>query len=129
MSAFIKTYPKGIGLKLSINFSTDEFDCKCKECIETMVSMEHVTRLQKLRDDFCRPVRILSAYRCLTHNKIVGGVDGSQHTLGTATDIAPHIAPINYLTAHFRGVILYPTFIHLDSRVSSPIFIDKRNKK
>jgi len=34
------------------------------------------------------PVRITSGYRCPEHNASVGGAGKSQHTIGTAVDIA-----------------------------------------
>lgn len=42
--------------------------------------------LQPLRNEF-GPVNILSGYRCVALNKMVGGADNSQHTKGEAADI------------------------------------------
>lgn len=43
--------------------------------------------LQIIREYWGKPIIITSAKRCITHNEKVGGVNGSQHTLGTAADI------------------------------------------
>jgi uncharacterized protein YcbK (DUF882 family) len=61
-----------------------------------------------------------SGYRCPQLNKLVGGVENSQHLLGMAADI---ICP-DYAVPHglfdfiannfdFDQVILYPTFVHV----------------
>lgn len=125
---YIKRYPKGLDIRLSEHFHLREFECKCGECTETLVSMAHVARLEHLRRNTSRPVKINSAYRCEKHNQSVGGVDGSQHTKGTATDISLVDYDAEMLTIIFPGVILYDTFTHVDSRIR-PVFLDKRSKK
>ena len=42
--------------------------------------------LDPIRDRFCAPVIITSGYRCPQVNKLVGGVDNSQHMSGYAAD-------------------------------------------
>ena len=129
MSAqYIKKYPKGLDKKLSENFHLREFDCKCDQCTETIVDMVHVARLEQLRRELNKPIKITSGYRCKDHNYNVGGAKGSQHVLGTATDIALTAIDENKLKRIFPGVILYDTFTHLDSRYTAKIFLDKRNK-
>lgn len=42
--------------------------------------------LDSIRDKFCAPVIITSGYRCPQVNKLVGGVNNSQHMSGCAAD-------------------------------------------
>lgn len=74
-----------------------------------------------------RPIAVDSAYRCPWHNKAVGGVNGSEHTRGTAADIRIHgmTAREMYLAAQtvpgFRrggiGVATHQGYIHVDVRL------------
>ncbi len=50
--------------------------------------------LDPIRDKFCPPVIITSGYRCPQVNKIVGGVNNSQHMSGCAADF--HIKGFTY---------------------------------
>jgi hypothetical protein len=127
-NAYFKTFPRGLDIQLSENFHLREFECHCGKCPETIISMLHVARLQKLRNDFGQPIKINSAYRCFEHNKAVGGVPGSQHTLGLATDLALPLPSYAYLKQIFDALIIYDTFCHVDSRGYS-LLLDKRVKK
>ncbi len=49
--ANIKKYQKGENVKLSANFHLSEYECKCSNCSETLVDMDHVEKLQQLRHD------------------------------------------------------------------------------
>lgn len=51
--------------------------------------------LDPVRDKFCAPVIITSGYRCPKVNKLVGGVNNSQHMSGCAADF--HIKGFTYL--------------------------------
>ena len=42
--------------------------------------------LDPIRDRFCTPIIITSGYRCPKVNKLVGGVNNSQHMSGCAAD-------------------------------------------
>lgn len=59
--------------------------------------------LDPVRDKFCIPVIITSGYRCPQVNRLVGGVDNSQHISGCAADF--HIKGDTYLT--MRQVFFY----------------------
>ena len=50
--------------------------------------------LDPIRDKFCAPVIITSGYRCPKVNKLVGGVNNSQHMSGCAADF--HIKGFTY---------------------------------
>ena len=118
--ANIKSFKKGDKTKLSANFSVKEFECKCGKCPETLINLDHVERLQQLRDNIGRSITITSAYRCLAHNTAVGGEKNSQHMKGHATDITVKgMTPDEVADACeklFDGIGRYDTFTHIDSR-------------
>jgi len=77
-------------MKLTNNFSKSEFECSCgcEMPLEVFHNIQKVAnQLQKLRDATGKSITINSAYRCVKHNKAIGGVDSSQHILGKASDI------------------------------------------
>ena len=129
--ANIKKYQKGDSTKLSANFRAKEFDCNCSNCSETLIDLDHVAKLQQLREDLNSPIKITSAYRCESHNAAVGGSKNSQHKKGTATDIqVKDMDPSEVQDAceHFDGLGRYDTFTHIDSRGFKARW-DKRTKK
>lgn len=129
--ANIKKYKKGDRTKLSANLMAKEFDCKCSKCSETLIDLDHVAKLQKLREDLGSPITINSAYRCPHHNAKIGGAKNSQHVLGTATDIViKGMSPDEVADAceHFDGLGRYDTFTHVDSRGSKSRW-DNRTRK
>jgi uncharacterized protein YcbK (DUF882 family) len=117
--ANIKKFKRGDKTKLSANFSVKEFECKCNKCEETLINLDHVQRLQQLRDDLGCSITINSAYRCLAHNTAIGGEKNSQHMKGNATDIVVDgMTPDEVADSceKFDGLGRYNTFTHLDSR-------------
>jgi len=84
-------------------------------------------QLQVLRDALNTPIHLTNAYRCVTHNKEVGGAKNSQHLLGKAADIQiEHLTPREVSTTieifideglmKQGGLATYPTFVHYDIR-------------
>lgn len=130
----IKVFEKGSSTPLSRNFNSNEFDCKCENesCKTTLIDMDHVAKLQKLRNKIKKSIKITSAYRCEAHNTAVGGAKHSQHKLGTATDIQSEIRPngmANWAEEFsFDGIGRYDTFTHIDSRGYKARW-DNRSKK
>lgn len=72
--------------------------------------------LDPIRDRFCTPIIITSGYRCPKVNKLVGGVNNSQHMSGCAADF--HVRGFNplmmyevfsdiYNTMEFDQLIFY----------------------
>ena len=118
----IKTYKKGSGEKLSANFKVSEFACKGSGCCAAVkVDDKLVTYLQLIRDHFSKPVTVNSGYRCPVHNKRVGGAAQSKHMGGMAADIAVEgVKPAEVAkyaeSLGIRGIGLYPTFVHIDTR-------------
>lgn len=129
--ANIKTFKKGDRARLTSNFQAREFDCSCSKCSETLIDLDHVEKLQKLREDLNSPIHITSAYRCESHNAAVGGSKNSRHKVGDATDIqVSDMDPLEVQDAceHFDGLGRYDTFTHIDSRGYKARW-DKRTKK
>jgi len=112
---------------LSANFARSEFACKGVGCCggAAPVDMRLVALLQKIRDAVEQPISITSGFRCLMHNKEVGGVPNSYHTTGTAADIyceGMHVSQLYFVVvAAIRDMgygwcKVYPSkgFIHVD---------------
>jgi hypothetical protein len=117
--ANIKKFPRGDKTKLSANFLVAEFECSCGQCPETLINLDHVAKLQKLREDLGASITINSAYRCPAHNAAVGGEKNSMHMKGHATDIVVKgMTPLEVQDAceSFDGLGRYDTFTHIDSR-------------
>jgi uncharacterized protein YcbK (DUF882 family) len=77
-------------MKLTNNFSKAEFDCSCgcEMPKEVLINIQKLAnQLQILRNKVGVSVKINSAYRCIKHNKSIGGVSNSQHVLGKASDV------------------------------------------
>lgn len=115
------TYTKGNSIKLSNNFYSKEFDCKCGKCNKTIIDADLIYSLQLIRDHFNKPVIINSGYRCAAHNKAVGGATLSKHRFGMAADIRIKGVPPKAIAAHAEkigvlGIGLYSSFVHIDSR-------------
>ena len=111
--------------QLSKNFTSLELGCQCG-CNKVPLDIL-INKLQTLRDLCGFPLRINSGYRCVAHNKSIGGVSDSQHVQGTAADI--DISKFNgeqkykliktALSLGFTGIGVYDTFIHLDVRINT----------
>lgn len=118
----VKIFAKKANVQLSKNFNSNEFDCKCSRptCKQTLIDMNHVINLQLLRDRVGKAINQNCAYRCPEHNLEVGGVSGSQHPQGYASDITiagmtpNEVADVS--ESIFNGLGRYDTFTHVDSR-------------
>lgn len=108
-------------VRLSANFSRREFLCPC--CGRAEISPRLVETLQGIRDAVRRPIRLSSAWRCVTHNQAVGGAEGSEHLGGTAADIVCETPEDRYqlvmaaMAAGVRRIKLYPHHVHIGVRV------------
>lgn len=107
--------------RVSEHFRVREF--RCKDGADTvLISDETVKVLESIRAYFGKPITITSAYRTPSHNRAVGGANGSQHVKGTACDIkvkdVPSWAVAGFLEANFKGggIGYYSTFTHVDTR-------------
>lgn len=134
-------------MKLTENFTLEEFLCKCPRCkgkTPSKAIVANITALakeiQKVRNEIKKPIIVLSGVRCPQHNKEVGGVPGSVHLTGSAGDLR-----IGGMTSkqmfelmsglrsseakkgtkpvlNFTGVGFYPTqnFVHVDLGKTKP---------
>ena len=110
---------------LTPNFNRTEFACKGKNCCEhsAPINMRLVEALQILREQANAPLSVNSGFRCVKHNKTVGGAKNSQHIYGTAADIAlpQGYSPVQFAALadsldQFDGIGIYDWGIHVDVR-------------
>lgn len=87
----VKTYQHGDTTQLSDHFRASEFRCKCGKSHIFSVDEDLVKLLEKLRAALeCSSITVSSGFRCVSHDKAVGGTGNGQHTLGKAADICCH---------------------------------------
>lgn len=116
--------------RLGRNFSRSEFACKGDLCCNHSAPVDPVLieGLQALRDRIKRPIRVLSGFRCRTHNAEVGGAVESFHTLGQAADITVDGLTPAELAAEAEkvpefaksGIGTYAGWLHVDTRFGGP---------
>lgn len=75
-------------MRLTKNFTDDEFKCPCcGKLLDSLPFRAFIAKLQDARNIAGIPFVITSGYRCLKHNKAVGGEPDSSHLVGVAADI------------------------------------------
>ena len=83
-----KSYEFADNAQLSPHFNISEFRCKCGKEHETLNNPELIDKLEKLYTALnCTKIIVTSGFRCVEHDKSVGGSGTGQHTLGNAADI------------------------------------------
>ena len=128
-------YTKGKAVKLSANFKSTEMDCKGRGCCSsTLVDTKLIQHLQKIRNLFGKPVIINSGYRCSSHNRAVGGSSGSKHKQGAAADIVVKGVPPRKVAAYaetlgIKGIGLYDTFTHNDTRTKKALWYSHKQER
>lgn len=106
-------------MKLSKNFTSEEFQCSCGKCEVKRISPTLVKKLQSLRDRVGEPIYITSGVRCKAYNKKIGGHPKSPHLDGLAVDCnVKSWVPIDFAImaskiANIR-IGIYPNHIHID---------------
>ncbi len=101
-----------------IYFKESEFKCPC--CGQKKMSEQLLLKLDHARKMAETPFHINSAFRCLAHNKKVGGNATSSHLKGLAVDIKTTSSKQLYLIltsliqAGFTRIGISKTFIHVD---------------
>lgn len=121
----ILTFKKGLVVRVSEHFKSNEFDCRCgrRDCTTTLICSQLLLGLEQLRN----PVGALflsCGYRCEAHNLEIGGAKDSQHCKGKAADVkAGRVLPFSVARSAegvdvFKngGIGVYRTFTHVDSR-------------
>lgn len=117
-------------MQLTKNFHLKEFKCKCG-CNNHLKYLENIkelaNNLQIIRDKVNSAIIINSGFRCINHNRSIGGAKHSLHLLGKAVDfnIKNTIPFITYRITYFNmknnyikagGLKQYVTFVHYDIR-------------
>ena len=136
----IKQYTKGKNTILNTNFKSTEFDCHGSGCCSTtLIDEQLVNYLQNIRNHFNKPVNISSAYRCITHNKKIGGATGSKHSKGQAADIYINgVSPAEIAkyaeSIGILGIGLYETnsdgyFVHIDTRTTKSFWYGQKEAR
>lgn len=103
---------------LTTNFSKDEFKCPC--CGRSEMDLGVIAVLQRARTEAGIPFYINSGFRCVKHNKAVGGKSNSAHLLGRAVDIQAtnslkrYLIVLALLEAGFERIGVSKTFVHVD---------------
>ena len=87
--------------------------------------------LDPAREKLGRPIAVNSGFRCVVHNRKVGGATSSQHMRGEAADIRPvsssrfqgsssssveELAKVIVENGVFDQLIIYPTFVHVSNK-------------
>ena len=86
------------------HFKKSEFTCKCG-CGMNNISIELVKVLEDIRNHFGQPCTVTSGCRCASHNKKVGGVQGSRHVVGKASDIYVKGVSASTLLAYTKSLV------------------------
>lgn len=120
--ANVKTFSKKThgNLNIAPNFKVREFACH-DGTDKVLIDFELVSLLQLIRNIKNAPVEINSGYRTTSWNKKQGGASNSYHLYGRAFDISCGDARELCTIANsigIKGIILYNSFIHIDTRES-----------
>lgn len=122
------TYKHGDTTLISPHFHALEFQCKCSGKHDFPLDTALVEKLEKLYTALnCSAISVSSGYRCVQHDKSVGGSGTGQHTLGKAADICCYGQDgkpiVSYLVCcaaedvGFSGVArINDTYTHVDVR-------------
>jgi len=116
-------------MKITNNFSLEEFECKCGCKMPEFVKkniIELAENLQVIRDVVGK-LNLTNAYRCKEHNADVGGAANSQHLKGKAADVKSKEYDVLEVSKIIEGLIksekieqggigIYNTFTHYDIR-------------
>lgn len=87
------------------HFNKNEFACKCG-CGFDSINYNLVGLLEDIRGHFGNnPLIITSGCRCAKHNAYVGGVQGSRHVLGKASDFYIQNVSTNDLLNYCQGLV------------------------
>jgi len=118
--------------QLTKNFKISEMECHCG-CESVILHPDGILLLQKIRDEFKKPIEVCSNYRCYSHNINIGGSPVSFHLQGMAWDIK--VQGVDPLTVGryakdigFHGVGVYThngqRFTHVDIREKPVYWLD-----
>ena len=81
------TFKYGDNVQITPHFNCKEFRCKCGGKHDFQVNEKLCELLEKLYEELdCSSINISSGFRCVQHDKSVGGSGTGQHTKGNAAD-------------------------------------------
>lgn len=122
--ANVKKLTKNSG-KISEHFSVSEF-ASHDGATNLLFDYDLIPILERFREYVEGPVSNNSAYRTVARNKAVGGASNSYHLYGRAIDIPfknsyKNLTSLDLMCSFFntlgiKGIIKYPTFVHIDTR-------------
>ena len=107
------------------NFPVFELRCKCEICrleVPNECSTEALTALQRVREEFGKPITLTSAYRCENHPKEARKTKPGRHNEGIAFDIlvpwgSDRMTLLMLAAKHgFSGFGFANSFLHIDYR-------------
>lgn len=125
----MKVFKKGKKIRLSENFTLQEFDCQCEldSCYYTFIQMELLENLELTRLEFKKPIIVTCGNRCARHNENLKKMfkevaTRSSHIIGDAADITcQDLKDLDQLEKiakkHFNKIIRYKTHLHVDNRL------------
>lgn len=139
----INTYNSQDKTQLSEHFNAKEFRCKCGKDHRFKVDSELIEQLEKLFMKLGASKCIISSgFRCVAHDKKVGGSGTGQHTKGKAADICfydkngkPISSKLVSCVAQdlgFGGIANINrsyTYTHLDTRTSKKYMGDETKSR
>jgi uncharacterized protein YcbK (DUF882 family) len=109
-------------------FTSKETQCKCGCGLDITYRLRD--KLNYLRQLYGGPIHVTSGARCKTYNSKVGGVPKSRHIKGLAADLSfdnlssqQKIELIECATGTFRGIGIYPNFMHVDLRIEHGFWV------
>jgi hypothetical protein len=104
-------------------FSPRETSCRCGCGLD--IEPKFLVLLNKIREDYGKPISLTSAKRCQTHNDKIGGAKKSAHIKGLAADLVRTLDLEQFI---IRNLVKYnlrmesldktPTWIHISSDYS-----------
>jgi hypothetical protein len=120
------SWQKGTDIQIGDFFRTKEFECHCshKECNIQSIHFLLVEKLDAIRGELGKPIKVTSGFRCKRHQddlrrqglETASGV--SQHELGRAADISSRLmTPLfDIAKKYFMAIGAARTFLHVDLR-------------
>lgn len=123
--------------QLTQHFNVSEFRCKCGDKHNTLLDVALVDMLEQIFSALnCSKIIVNSGYRCIKHDKDVGGTGTGQHTKGKAADIVCYDRSGTKISSKivtcaaqdlgFTGIArINETTTHLDNRTDSKWYGDE----
>jgi len=108
-------------------FTAKEVNCKCG-CGKGITTQLAIL-LDQIREEYGKPITIISGARCKDHNRKVGGARKSAHVQGKAADLVrtPELAKwmvnnLVRLNLRMESLDSTPSWIHIDLNYSGKGF-------